>query len=776
VLGLGRTGLWMAALASTGAWAAPAEVVSETVEVVVDARWTRTVLSAQPGDTPVEGAVWTYRPEGSRGGAVLAFAGWNDGASEAITELGLAALADRHKVPVAVVAMGPSILEAQLYPETRDDRRWCGVGCDVGGGAWVAEVVVPWLVSQDGPLSLMLGASSGARGAVSLPAAFVDLPGGVPPLCAMSGAYDLQALDPSTGEYRVHAQVLGERASFPDRWAQADPMRQVAPLRGRRVLLVHGAEDPVVPWSQAERFAAALRGVGARVELFRVPGGQHDAVTWSAGARACFGAALAAPEGRVVTRDLVVDALVDSHTGETDAPGTLTGDLDAALADPVLDGAEVGVSVLDLQTGLPRYERNADRPLNPASVQKVVTTLVVLSHLDPSDTLTTTVRRTGELVEGTLEGDLVLEGGGDPGLVLERLWKLALDVRNEGVDVIRGDVVVDAGLLGPLAPVPGWPAGIEGDEAPAYAAPVSGLSMNYNAMAVEVRPGPAVGDPLRVQVEWPNDYVEVVNRGTTLPARRRQSVAFAREVAGDTQRVVVTGGLAIDDDPEREYLNVADPARYTGEAFVRLFESLGGRVEGTVRSGEASPDDEVVTRFASLPVGTLLALMNKWSSNPIAEHLLRATAARVLHDGTPDGAVRLVRETLASRGISVDRASMFNGSGLARQGRVPPRLITEVYRSALSDPKVAPDLVSSLAIWGVDGTARRHGRGDDNAGMVRVKTGSLDGVMALSGVVGCPSHPGFAFALLVNEASPAWRVRSVWSPFLAALSSHCPAP
>jgi len=160
----------------------------------------------------------------------------------------------------------------------------------------------------------------------------------------------------------------------------------------------------------------------------------------------------------------------------------------------------------------------------------------------------------------------------------------------------------------------------------------------------------------------------------------------------------------------------------------------------------------------------------------LAEHLLRATAARVLHDGTPDGAVRLVRETLASRGISVDRASMFNGSGLARQGRVPPRLITEVYRSALSDPKVAPDLVSSLAIWGVDGTARRHGRGDDNAGMVRVKTGSLDGVMALSGVVGCPSHPGFAFALLVNEASPAWRVRSVWSPFLAALSSHCPAP
>lgn len=750
----------------------PVEVVEEERVSVDGVPWTRAVLRARVDGHRVQGEVWTHRPPQVERGAALGFAGWNKEPQAFIGPLGLDALASRYRVPVAVVAMGPSVYEPELYEETRPERRWCGEDCPVGGGRFVAEAVVPWLVSRDGPLSLMFGASTGARGAVAMVQDHPGLAGGIPPLCGMSGAWDLSALDPGTGEYRVHAQVFGEREAFADRWADRDPIQHVDRLRGQRVLLIHGQDDSVVPWRRAAAFAEALGVAGARVDLWTVPGGGHDPRVWRVGARACFSAAMNARGRDLVRRELAFD--VERAIEEADIePGTLAGDIALALADDVLDGAEVGVHVVDLRTGTAVYGRNEDRPLNPASVQKVLTSLVVLSHLHPSKTLETTVWRSGEVEDGRLKGDLIVQGGGDPGLVLERLWKLALEVRNQGIERVQGDVLVDPGLLGPVEPIPGWPKGIESPDAPPYAAPVSGLSANYNAFALHIDPGPEEGAPLVARLEWPVDHVDVVVEGRTLAERARGSVTVARELVGGRERLRVSGGLPVGSDRKREYLNIADPALYTGAAFVELFQSLGGKVDGAVRHGEVPKDAEEVLRYASLPVGTLLSLQNKWSSNPIAEHLLRATSARVLGDGSSEGAVRLMEQTLRARGVDLEGAVLVNGSGLSREGRLSARQIVEAMAGGLGDPTLGPDLLASLAIWGVDGTALRLGRQDPLAGQVRLKTGSVNGVKAVAGVVGCPTHPGFGFALLVNEVKQSWAVPRVWGPFFAALQARC---
>jgi serine-type D-Ala-D-Ala carboxypeptidase/endopeptidase (penicillin-binding protein 4) len=92
----------------------------------------------------------------------------------------------------------------------------------------------------------------------------------------------------------------------------------------------------------------------------------------------------------------------------------------------------------------PRLAWQAERPANPASLMKLVTTFAGLDLLGPAFTWSTPVWLQGTIADGVLNGDLVIKGNGDPKLVLERIWLLLRRVRQAGVREIRGDIVVAA--------------------------------------------------------------------------------------------------------------------------------------------------------------------------------------------------------------------------------------------------------------------------------------------------------------------------------------------
>ena len=101
----------------------------------------------------------------------------------------------------------------------------------------------------------------------------------------------------------------------------------------------------------------------------------------------------------------------------------------------------------------PAWGLNPEQPMSPASVFKLATTTAALDVLGPAWTWRTPVAFTGPVDHGVLRGSLVIRGGGDPGLVLERLWLLLRRVRDAGVRDIRGDIVLDHGPFAPNAPI-----------------------------------------------------------------------------------------------------------------------------------------------------------------------------------------------------------------------------------------------------------------------------------------------------------------------------------
>ncbi len=115
----------------------------------------------------------------------------------------------------------------------------------------------------------------------------------------------------------------------------------------------------------------------------------------------------------------------------------------AVVANQHLPESSVSFAIIDTQTGGLVAGQNMEVPRSPASTIKLVTTFAALDLLGPAYVWHTRAWIRGTLKDGLLDGDLILQGGGDPYMTLERWWSFAHELRNRGIKVIHGDIVID---------------------------------------------------------------------------------------------------------------------------------------------------------------------------------------------------------------------------------------------------------------------------------------------------------------------------------------------
>jgi D-alanyl-D-alanine carboxypeptidase/D-alanyl-D-alanine-endopeptidase (penicillin-binding protein 4) len=174
--------------------------------------------------------------------------------------------------------------------------------------------------------------------------------------------------------------------------------------------------------------------------------------------------------------------------------GPLVAALQARLADPRLAGAVVGASMWVDGYGEVLAQR-ADVPLVPASNQKLFTALGVLAVLPGDARLTTRVAATGPLVDGVVQGDLVLVGGGDPTLTSNygphSLTALGIQLLDAGVRGVTGRIVADETRYTTERDAPGWQPG----DIPESSGPLSALVIDENTYRTdpEFLADPALG-------------------------------------------------------------------------------------------------------------------------------------------------------------------------------------------------------------------------------------------------------------------------------------------
>lgn len=444
-----------------------------------------------------------------------------------------------------------------------------------------------------------------------------------------------------------------------------------------------------------------------------------------------------------------------------------------AWMQPGLSPAHTGVQVIALKTGKTILSHNATTPLVPASNMKLVTSAAALSLLKPEFTFKTLVYSDGRIQAESLNGNLYLKGLGDPELTDERLAQLASDIRYSGIRRITGKLVVDDSYFDQQREGRGWKKNYG---ASSYSAQISALSLNRNTVDVWVRPG-APGQAAEVALDPPNQYFEIVNLTRTGGRTRLQ---IARSMNGQRNRVTVSGSVSPQARPEKESINLENPALYTGYVFKSLLQKSGVVLEGGVEQNKTPANAYELARTESRPLRDIVGELNKHSINLIAENLLKYMGA--LFEGEPGSAekgAKVIRERFLKQMVGLSNTTgitIADGSGLSPLNRVTAATLARILMYMHGQFDVGVDFMSSLAISGVDGTLHARLNSPDLKRRVRAKTGFINGVSSLSGYLQTKNNETLVFSFLMNHFTGVYAARATQDQLCAQLINWNPTP
>jgi D-alanyl-D-alanine carboxypeptidase/D-alanyl-D-alanine-endopeptidase (penicillin-binding protein 4) len=353
----------------------------------------------------------------------------------------------------------------------------------------------------------------------------------------------------------------------------------------------------------------------------------------------------------------------------------------------------------------------------------------------------------GRVQDGVLDGHLVLQGTGDPKLVVERLWLLLRRVQQQGVHTIRGDIVLDNSAFA----VPEGSAGdFDGEATRPYNVRPAALLLNYKTVRYDFVPDPAAG-VARVLVE-PALAGVAVERTVPLATGPCGDWRTALKPEFGAERVRFTGTYAAGCGELSWLVADAQPASYNGRLLRALWAEMGGQLGGTVRAGSAPDGVPPSFELRSPPLGEVVRDINKFSNNVMAQQLFY-TLDLQRHPGQPataDGAREALRQWLADKlGELPPDLVLDNGSGLSRDTRLTAQLLARLLTRAYDSP-VMPELMASLPVLGLDGTLRRA---RSTPGRAHLKTGSLRDVSALAGYVLGDSGRRYVLVAVVQHAN-----------------------
>jgi serine-type D-Ala-D-Ala carboxypeptidase/endopeptidase (penicillin-binding protein 4) len=488
---------------------------------------------------------------------------------------------------------------------------------------------------------------------------------------------------------------------------------------------------------------------------------------------------------------------------------SLRSRISAHIAQSRFASALWGVKILSLDTGKIFFEHNPQKYFNPASNAKLYTAALALERLGPDYRIKSSIYSTAKPdASGTLKGDLILYGRGDPtmaarlndGDYLKGLEPLVNQVVNSGVKRIQGDLIADESYFAG----PPFGAGWEWDDLQAYyGAEFSSLTINDNSLDLFVKPAERAGMPCRITTGPPTTYVTLMNRTVTAPKGTPTHIVVYRPVG---ENIIYASGKVAIDNTNGYYSAVAvhNPAGLFASLFKDVLAQHGITITGKTRVidwkyREVTPLDpsKLVSlgSVESMPLAGILRETLKPSQNLYAQLLLLqvgANASRLSgEDAGTQGAedshsassntkkgtqptapqpsagsntnsdqtteeigVELMNEFLAQVGVKKGDVLLEEGSGLSRRDVITPDA-TVALLSYMNRSRWADVYRNALPIAGVDGTLQNRMKGTPAANNIRAKTGSLRFVYTLSGYVTTAAGEHLAFSIMLNNYNPA---------------------
>ena len=436
----------------------------------------------------------------------------------------------------------------------------------------------------------------------------------------------------------------------------------------------------------------------------------------------------------------------------------------AALSAMTASGPKVSALAVDLSDGRVLAELDSSTRLTPASLTKLSVAATALDHWPSDHTFQTRLLAAGEVQSGTLVGDLILQGSGDPSLDAATLWSLAAQVRGAGIAVIHGRLVVGLAPFGVVdcETKDRCEAVLKSDRS--YNAPVAAAGVDYGAWCISVRPG-IPGQAAQVRGCQVSQLPIEVDGSIRTVAVGGHTTLWAERVTVAGADIIRVGGDIAAGDPQEVYRAMSDPARGTGLLLKQMLHEIGVVVSGEVTVSAAVPArTAMLAQVSGLSLSEQLDRMLRYSNNYIADVLTLDLAA----DMQPAAPVTLaaastvlsgfVRNALADPGhprpcANTEPPLLHSGSGLTPENLLSACDLVSVLIRQYRDTRRFPVFYGGLVVPHDAPFAFLRQGGALWLDRVALKTGSMDDPHSVLGIAGYlrKKDGGFvAFAALIN--------------------------
>jgi D-alanyl-D-alanine carboxypeptidase/D-alanyl-D-alanine-endopeptidase (penicillin-binding protein 4) len=475
----------------------------------------------------------------------------------------------------------------------------------------------------------------------------------------------------------------------------------------------------------------------------------------------------------LVTADVIAQpvAPAPAAVAPVETSASLRERLTALVKQPHLAAAALGVKIVSLDTGKTLFEHEADGLLRPASNGKLFTGALALDRFGPNQRIRTSVYAAAKPdTNGVVAGDLILYGRGDfsfaarfnQGDTSKSLEPLVAALTNAGVRRVSGSLVGDESFFRAKPHGASWTL----DDAQSYyGAEVSALTLEDNVIDLTVKPGTAVGEPLKISLKPATGFLVFSNRTQTVAQGGRRGVGFYRPLDGNV--VYARGTLPLGDSGATDAITVHQPALFFVTQLQAALAERGIQVDGPPRMISRLDRDILplntnalveIAASESRPMSELVRLTMKPSQNQYAQLLLLQAGRAAQNSDLPvseteDAGIAQMKSFLAGAGVKAGEALLDEGSGLSRTALVTPDSIIQLLLH-MARHRHAEAFIDALPIGGVDGTLRNRFLKTAAEKNVRAKTGSLSYVATLSGYVTTAGKERLAFSILLNNYAP----------------------
>lgn len=430
------------------------------------------------------------------------------------------------------------------------------------------------------------------------------------------------------------------------------------------------------------------------------------------------------------------------------------------LNEDCMASGSASIAIRDLDRNQIILSHDSHRALPTASIQKILPTAASLKLLGKDFRYLTQVGYSGSIRAGVLQGDLIVQGSGDPSLgspyfekepSLEQwLDTVVKSLRQQKIQTIKGNIVLDISHISGQNVPSGWPWADLGNY---YGAGHWAINFHNNEYKLYFKQNPHLGGATQIIATSPSlKEFELKNEVYSGPAHSGdQSYIFA---APNGQSGVVRGSIPLGTGSFSIRGSIPNPPQALGGLIAEVLKENGIEFSGAIISSQEKQKFTAVLHTHPSPTLEEIARVTNFKSvNLYAEALLKLLCQQENSPSSFDCGLKTLMDFYYALGINTEQSFIVDGSGLSPRNAASAGFFTEVLQKIYDDKPWFNSFITTLPEMGKEGTVQSMMRGQNTALIIKAKSGFIGRQRSYSGYIFTPKKKVYSFCIILDNYS-----------------------